>query len=229
MGEWTQMVLTGGPGCSKSAEEVEELSCCQEVREEQGRALCRGSAGHGSVPQCHQCSQAQLWQQRCSWYISPAERVAVLLALVTPEQSRWVQGASVLKEYLLLLLVHSSCFVCKYPLLLAPTSVTSYLEMCFCWGARAQLSPWKAESHSGEKWQTRSDSVCYVRGKNAGSCSPCSTSRGTACSPWPGVGEPGQPWLFGNASCVLPHPPSICCRLRWHPSHAGITSVITIS
>lgn len=225
MGEWTQMVLTGAPGCSKSAEEVEELLCCQEVREEQGRDLCpsvtsavRHSCGSRDAPG----TSVQLKELLCeaSW---------ADLALVTPEQSRWVQGASVLKEYLLLLLVHSSCFVCKYPLLLAPTSVTSYLEMCFCWGARAQLSPWKAESHSGEKWQTRSDSVCYVRGKNAGSCSPCSTSQGTACSPWPGVGEPGQPWLFGNASCVLPHPPSICCRLRWHPSHAGITSVITIS
>lgn len=225
------MVLPGGPGMQQF---------CRGGGGALVPVLSGGNSGAGQEGDLCPCVTSAVRHScgsgRCSWYISQmaAERVAVWSPLsgsgTCYSRAKHVSAGSQRSLGIFTILtVHNSFFVCKYPQLLAPTFVTSYLEMCFCSGARAQLSPWKAESLSDEKWQTRSDSVGYVKGKKAGSCSPCSPLQGPACSPWTGLGKPGQPWLFGNASCVLPPPASICCRLRWHPSHAGITWVITIS
>lgn len=217
-------VLSGGNSGARQGpvqdREVQELPC----------------RGKGSVPLCHQCSQAQhsCGSRQCSWYINemPAGRVAVwsLLSRSGTCYSRAKQVSTGSqrshKEYLLI--IHSSLFVCKYPLLLAPTCVTFYLEMCFCSGARAQHSPWKAESLSVKN--SKAEVCCRVcEGEKPRFLLSLQHLAGHCCSPWTGVGKAGQPWLFGNASCVLPLPASICCRLRWHPSHAGITWVITIS
>lgn len=144
-----------GGGAAPQAVEFSSL-CCQEVTVVQGRALCRGWAGQGG-------GGAALQRKRICAPVSPGNAPGTSVRCQLEEllcEASWADLATCYsrakqvstgsqrshKEYLLI--IHSSFFVCKYPLLLAPTCVTFYLEMCFCSGARAQHSPWKAESLS---------------------------------------------------------------------------------
>lgn len=253
-GPGVQQFSRGGGG----AHQPVELSCLcfQEVTEVQGRALCSGWAGQccwgravvvaeerwlcrgkASVPLWHKCSWAQLWQQEmllghqsnASWKsccVKSLEQVwHVLLQSKAGEGKEPVfpKGS-----------ITTSCNSLQLLAMQIPTTAGTYIGY-FLPRNVIQLSckcpALTLESRITFWWKMANQKLlCMLdEGGSPVSCSPCSSLQGTACCPWTGGCKPGQPWLFGNASCVLPFPASICCRLQWHPSHAGITWVKTIS
>lgn len=152
MCEWTQVVLTGGPGLQQLCRGVEELPrlCCNTGNS--GAGPCAGagqgcsscSAEEGDLCPCVSAAGHSCGSRRCSWYISQLEELLC--------EASWADLALQSKagEYRepvprRNIIIDNSCFVCRYPLQLG-LLWTPYLEMPFCSGARAQHSPWKAES-----------------------------------------------------------------------------------
>lgn len=165
-------------------------------------ALCRAglNRGGGAALQsnrvcalCHQCSWHSCGSRSCSWSISdlPAESCCV-----NPEQ-------------LWLLLLQSKAGEGREPGLPQGTVTTAcnslqLLAVQIPTAAGTHLcnfSPWKAESLSGQKWQTRSDSVGYVGEK------PRFLLSLQHLTVPLGLGLQTRPALAGNASCVLPLQP----------------------